>query len=59
MSTFTLAGLRSVQQDNPSIVAHLELRSDADPGCPSSPAGGSASSGSSARRATAPATTGT
>ncbi|MCX4392997.1 Ig-like domain-containing protein [Streptomyces sp. NBC_00264] len=37
MSTFTLAGLRSVQQDNPSIVAHLELRSDADPRLPVEP----------------------
>ncbi|MEV6165824.1 hypothetical protein AB0L71_28695 [Streptomyces sp. NPDC052052] len=37
MSTFTLARLRSVQQDDPSIVAHMELRSAADPRLPVRP----------------------
>ncbi|MFF3781033.1 Ig-like domain-containing protein [Streptomyces sp. NPDC001933] len=37
MSTFTLTGMRSVQQDNPSIVAHMELRSSADPRLPVGP----------------------
>ncbi|MEU0296053.1 hypothetical protein ABZ136_28620, partial [Streptomyces microflavus] len=34
MSTFTLARLHSVQQDNPSIVCRSELRCDRDPGLP-------------------------
>ncbi|MFE7264248.1 Ig-like domain-containing protein [Streptomyces sp. NPDC057592] len=37
MSTFTLTGMRSVQQGNPSIVAHMELRSSADPRLPVEP----------------------
>ncbi|MFE7109984.1 Ig-like domain-containing protein [Streptomyces sp. NPDC057575] len=37
MSTFTLAGIRSVQKDNPSIVAHLELRCAVDPRLPVEP----------------------
>ncbi|MFF2331449.1 MULTISPECIES: Ig-like domain-containing protein [unclassified Streptomyces] len=37
MSTFTLARMRSVQQDDPSIVAHMELRSPTDPRLPVRP----------------------
>ncbi|MEV6078735.1 hypothetical protein AB0L80_27040 [Streptomyces sp. NPDC052069] len=37
MTTFTLATLRSVQQDDPSIVCGLELRADRDPGEPVRP----------------------
>lgn len=37
MTTFSLATLRSVQQDDPSIVCGPELRADRDPGEPVRP----------------------
>ncbi|MGW2179579.1 Ig-like domain-containing protein [Streptomyces sp. NPDC001732] len=39
MSTFTLTRMRSVQQGDPSIVAHTELRTTTDPRLPVRPGG--------------------
>ncbi|MFD3653648.1 Ig-like domain-containing protein [Streptomyces sp. 24-1644] len=36
-SSFTIARMRSIQEDNPSMVCHLELRADADPRRPVRP----------------------